>query len=214
MEQAATFPVVCLTAWHLLNTAYRLKPGETVLIHAIGGGVGLVLTQIARAVGAIVIGTVGTAGKGERAKAFGARAVFDRNSGDFVEEVRSITNGVGVDLVIDSVGGDVLNKSFDVVKPFGRIINIGEASGYPQFDIREAVYRRSSSFSGFELLHAISASSRRGEAVKTLVDDLTANRLHLPIERVFELAQVTEMLDLLESRQVSGKLVVRVAPIH
>lgn len=84
---AAAFPVVCLTAHHLLHTAHRLRRGEIVLIHAIGGGVGLALTQMARAAGARVLGTVGDAAKAERALAFGAERVIVRGEEDFVAAV-------------------------------------------------------------------------------------------------------------------------------
>jgi NADPH2:quinone reductase len=125
LDLAAAMPAAAITAWHLLHSAHRLRRGETILIHAIGGGVGLMLTQLARLKGAHVIGTVGSRGKAQRPLAFGAAHVIDRSAEDFVAEAMRLTKDRGVDLVIDSLGAEILERSFDVLRPFGRVINIG-----------------------------------------------------------------------------------------
>lgn len=104
LKLAAAVPTTSITTWHLVNTAYKLRRGETILVHAMGGAVGLMLTQIAAAKGARVIGTVGSASKAERPRSFGAAHVIDRSHQDFVAEVMRLTDGRGVDLVIDSLG--------------------------------------------------------------------------------------------------------------
>ena len=208
----AAFPVVSMTAWHLINTAYALRSGESMLIHAAAGGVGLMLTQMALAKGATVYGTVSSADKATAVLGLGAHAVIDRSKTDFVAEVLSLTDGRGVDLIIDSIGADVLDKSFDAVRPFGHIINIGEAAGYPRFDLRAAMYRRSSSLAGYELLHAIAHSTRHREGVAEVMEGLTSGRLKLPVAHVFPFEQANEMLNCLEARQISGKLLLEVFP--
>ena len=135
-DLGAAFPVVATTAYHLLFSAHSLRKHEILLVHSIGGAVGLMLTQMAVAAGATVIGTVGAKAKGRRAKAFGAARIIDRSAEDFVEAANAFTGGRGVDLVIDSLGSTILERSFDCLRPYGRVINIGEAAGYPEFDIR------------------------------------------------------------------------------
>lgn len=208
LDLAAAMPTAAITAWHLLHSAHRLRRGETILVHAIGGGVGLMLTQIARRKGATVIGTVGSPGKAERPLSFGAHHVIDRSRQDFVAETMRLTKKRGVDLVIDSLGAEILEKSFDALKPFGRVINIGEAAGYPHFDIRAKLYQRSASLAGFEFLHAKPGSPGWRRGIKAILSSLAQGALRMPIEAIFPLAEAGKAHKLLESRQVSGKLLL------
>jgi NADPH2:quinone reductase len=210
LDLAAAMPAAAITAWHLLHSAHRLRRGETILIHAIGGGVGLMLTQLARLRGAQVIGTVGSAGKAERPLAFGAHHVIDRSTEDFVSEVMRLTRGRGVDLVIDSLGAEFLEKSFDALRPFGRVINIGEAAGYPNFDIRAKLYQCSTSLAGFEFLHAKPGSPGWRRGIKAILAYVADGRLRMPIEAILPLAEAGKAHRLLESRQISGKLLLEV----
>jgi NADPH2:quinone reductase len=210
LEAGAAFPVASLTAYHLLHSAHRLKAGETILVHSIGGAVGLLVTQIAAAKGATVIGTVGRAGKGSRALQYGAALVIDRSSRDFVGETLHFTKGTGVDLVIDSLGADILPRSFDVLKTYGRVINIGEAAGYPDFDIRPKLYERSTSLAGFEVLHAMRDPGRWRRGVRFILRQLAEGALEVPIERVFDFGAAADLHRKLESRSVSGKLLLKV----
>lgn len=206
----AAFPAVALTAYHLLHSAYRLRKGETVLIHAIGGAVGLMLTQMARDIGARVIGTVGSAAKGRRARRFGAERVVNRSAEDFVAACHEFTSGKGIDLVIDSLGADILERSFDCLRTYGHIINIGEAAGYPKFPIRPKLYENSTSLAGYELLHAKPGSLRWRRGVRHVLAALAQGRLKVPIERAYPLEQVRSAHRHLESRTVSGKLLLKV----
>ena len=209
LELGAAFPVVSLTAYHLINSAYSLKPGETVLIHAIGGAVGLALTQLAIARGATVIGTVGSAAKGEEARRYGAHLVIDRSQDDFAEAVLAFTGGRGVDLVIDSLGGEVLPRSIDLLRTYGHANNIGEAAGYPDFDIRERLYRNSTSLAGFEVLHATRVPGLWRKGVEEVLEALAAGRLQIPIAGIFDFERVRDMHEKLETRGVSGKLLLK-----
>ncbi len=206
----AAFPVIALTAWHLLFSAHALQSGETVLIHAIGGGVGLMLTQLAVAHGARVFGTVGRAAKADKALALGAERVVVRDTEDFVDAAMALTGGRGVDLVIDSLGGDTLRRSFDALKVYGRVINIGEASGYPDFDIRAKLYERSTALAGFELVHADPGSARWQNGVDAVLARLRDGRLSVPIEHIAPLDRVRDAQALLESRGVAGKVLLHV----
>lgn len=208
---AAAFPVTSLTAYHLLHTAHRIRRGEVVLVHAVGGGVGLALTQLGRAAGAVVLGTVGTAAKAERPTAFGAHRVIARDAEDFVAVALEETGGRGVDLVIDSLGSDILERSFDALRRFGRLINIGEAAGEPHFAIRKKLYERSTSMAGFEVLHAAPGSPRWRLAVRKVLAALASGRLEVPIAGEFPLDRIADAQSFLESRRASGKVLLRVA---
>jgi len=207
-DLGAAFPVVALTAYHLLYSAHAVQAGETILVHAVGGGVGLMLTQLARAAGARVIGTVGSPGKGERARRYGAELVVERGREDFVAAARDFTEGRGVDLVIDSLGADELRRSFDALRTYGRVINIGEAAGYPDFDIRAKLYENSTALAGFELLHAGPGSERWRRGCEFVLGRLAAGELEVPIEGVYPLASAARAHERLESRTVSGKLLL------
>ena len=211
LETGAAFPVVCLTAYHLVNSAYDLTSGETVLVHAIGGAVGLAVTQLAVAKGARVIGTVSRPGKAERALGYGADRVIDRSREDFAEAVRRLTGGEGVDLVIDSLGGDILPRSIELLKTYGHVINIGEAAGYPDFDIRPKLYENSTSLAGFEVLHATRRADLWQKGIEEVLGALRSGALEMPVEQVFPFDAVHDLHRKLESRNVSGKLLLQVA---
>ena len=211
LDLGAAFPMVALTAYHLTRSAYHVRKGEFVLVHAIGGAVGLMLTQMLKGFGAKVIGTVGGPGKGDRARAYGADRIVDRSAEDFVAAARDFTGGKGIDLVIDSLGADILERSFDTLRAYGHIINFGEAAGYPDFEIRPKLYERSTSLAGFEVLHARPGSARWRRGIKFVVDGLASGRLDLPIAGVFPLERCADLQRRLEQRGVSGKLLLEVS---
>ncbi len=211
LQLGAAFPVVTLTAYHLLKSAHSLRRGQVILVHSIGGAVGLMVTQMAVAMGARVIGTVGSRSKSERALAYGAHFVVDRSKEDFVEAALDFTGGRGVDLVIDSLGADILPRSFDALRTYGRVINIGEAAGYPNFDIRSKLYERSTSLAGFEVLHAASDLRRWRRGIRSVVSDVASGALEVPIEGVYPLDEARALHERLEGRGVSGKLLLEVA---
>ncbi|WP_170984274.1 quinone oxidoreductase family protein [Rhodoligotrophos defluvii] len=211
-RMAAAFPVVALTAYHLLYTAHRVRKGETILVHAIGGGVGLALTQLATAAGARVIGTVGSPAKTEIPLKFGAARVIARDKEDFVEVALAETGGRGVDLVIDSLGSDILRRSFDALRTYGRVINIGEAAGDPHFDIRKKLYERSTSLAGFELLHAVPGSQKWRRGLRHVIEAIEARRLTIPVAAEFPLAEIRAAQACLESRGTVGKVLIAVNP--
>ncbi len=210
LDLGAAFPMVALTAYHLTRSAYHVRKGEFVLVHAIGGAVGLMLTQMLKGFGAKVIGTVGGPGKGDRARAWGADRIVERGTEDFVAAAHDFTGGKGIDLVIDSLGADILERSFDTLRTYGHIINIGEAAGYPDFPIRPKLYENSTSLAGFEMLHAKPGSARWRRGVKFVIDGFMSGRLQLPIEGVFPLENCVDLQRRLEQRGVSGKLLLEV----
>ena len=126
-EQGASIPINYLTAWQLVVAMGGLKASETVLVHSAGGGVGIAATQIAKHIGAKVIGTA-SAGKHEELRALGVDHLIDYRTEDFEERARQITGGRGVELILDAVGGDSLKKGYRLLAPTGRLGAFGASS--------------------------------------------------------------------------------------
>jgi len=210
LEVAAAFPVQSLTAYHMLHTIGRVEPGSWVLIHAIGGGVGLYCTQLAVKAGARVIGTVGTPGKERKALDFGAERVVLRTSEDFEAAVMTVTGGTGVDLAIDSLGSGTLDRTFAVVRKLGHVISIGEAEGVPYPNIRERLLPRSLTFTRFHVGHVDPASRAWLDGLERVMGWILDDSLKVPIEHVYPLGEARDMQARIESRQLSGKLVLSI----
>jgi NADPH2:quinone reductase len=128
-RQAASMMLKGMTARYLCRRTYKVKAGDTILVHAAAGGVGLILCQWAKHLGATVIGTVGSADKAALAKAHGCDHTILYREVDFVAKVKEITGGVGVPVVYDAVGKDTFLKSLDCISPMGLMVNFGNASG-------------------------------------------------------------------------------------
>ena len=209
LDVGAAFPIQALTAYHMLFTVYRLKRGDTVLVNAIGGGVGLQCTQLAVHAGARVIGTTGTPGKEKRAMEYGASRVVVTSQEDFEKAVLDFTGGKGVDLAINSYGATMLDRTFNVVRKLGHIISIGEAEGQPFKNIRERILPRSQTFTRLHLGHVDQSSSEWKAGVDHVLGGIGEGWLKVPIEKVFPLAQATDMHRALEGRHVAGKLLLK-----
>ncbi len=210
LDQGAAFPIQALTAYHMLFTVYRLKKGDTVLVHAIGGGVGLFCTQLAVHAGARVIGTVGTSGKEKLPLAYGAERVVLTKTEDFTQAALGLTGGKGVDLAIDSLGAQTLDRTFGVMRKLGHVISIGEAEGMPFNNIRERLLPRSLTFTRLNVGDIEPGSQAWRDGVATVVGGIVEGWLKVPIEGVYPFDQSAEMHRRIESRQVSGKLLLRV----
>ncbi|WP_224360290.1 quinone oxidoreductase family protein [Hyalangium versicolor] len=143
-EVAATAMVRGLTAQMLLTRVHPVGPGTTVLVHAAAGGLGSLLTKWAKRRGATVIGTVGSESKSAIAREAGADHIIVGRETDFAREVTAFTNGRGVDVAYDGIGGTTLLKTLDCVRPFGTVASIGQAGGpIPPLDVSEIGPRRS-----------------------------------------------------------------------
>lgn len=211
-DTGAAFVIQGLTAWHLLHTVSRTRPGDVVLIHAVGGGVGLYLTQLAVAAGARVIGTVGTPGKEERPLRYGAERVVNRAQENFVDAVRDHLRGGDVDKVLDSTGATILDRSFALMRRLGHVVSYGEAEGRPLPNLWERLVERSLTFTRFHLGHSDFASDAWRTAWQEVTGAIVAGRLETPIAQRFALEDVGAMYDRLRSRAVSGKLVLEINP--
>lgn len=210
LDIAAAFPIQALTAYHMLHSVYRVRPGDTVLCHAIGGGVGLHVAQLARIAGARVLGTVGTAGKEVLPLSLGAERVVNNREEDFVAAAHAFTGGAGIDLAIDSLGATTLDRTYDAMRNLGHVINIGEAEGEPFTNIRERILPKSLTFTRFHLKHILPAWPMWTAGYRAVIDAITSGALQVPIVERFALADAAEMHRRLESRSVSGKLLLAV----
>jgi NADPH2:quinone reductase len=210
-DVAAAFYVQALTAWNLLHNVSKTKEGDTILIHAIGGGVGLYLTQLAKAAGAQVIGTVGTAGKENRALEYGANLVVNRSEADFVEATLVFTNGRGVDKVVDSTGASILDRSFDAIRTLGHVVSYGEAEGPPYPNLWEQLVKKSLTFSRMHLGHLDYASDDWKTGSNAILTAIISETLKVPIEGIYAFEEVGDMFAALASRQLSGKVILKVS---
>lgn len=210
-DVGAAFYLQALTAWNLLHTVSKTQNGDTILIHAIGGGVGLYLTQLAKAAGVMVVGTVGTAGKEDRALEYGADLVVNRSQADFVEATLDFTKGLGVDKVIDSTGASILDRSFDTIRPLGHVVSYGEAEGPPYPNLWEQLVKKSLTFTRLHLGHLDYGSEDWKNGHQAVLSAIMENTLKVPIEGVFAFEDVGDMFAALESRQLPGKVILKLS---
>ncbi len=211
LTTAAALPVTYQTAWFALARA-GVTAGETVLVHAGAGGVGIAVTQLAVARGARVIATAGGPAKTAVCRAQGAEIAIDYSTDDFVAAVRDATDGRGADVVIDPVGGDVFTRSLDCLAFEGRLVTVGAAGGPPPPVDPARLIAANVSIVG------LSWGSRypwqRPEAVRAayqaLFDLCASGAVRPPVSRVVSLEQVPAALGELGNRQTTGKIIVRV----
>lgn len=211
LDTGAAFQIQALTAYHMLHTVYKIAEGHTVLVHAAGGGVGLFVVQLAIKAGARVFGTVGTPGKETKPLEYGAEAVMKLGEGDFVSAVRDLTKGEGVDLAIDSLGAETLDRTFGAVRNLGHVINIGEAEGVPYANIRERILPRSQTFTRFHLGHIMERPDLWKRGVDEVLPAISDGSLDVPIVNRIPLEKARDMHTQFEGRHVSGKLLLSVA---
>lgn len=208
-ETGAAMMLKGLTAQYLLRRTFRVEAGHTLLVHAAAGGVGLILTQWAKHLGAKVIGTVGSPEKAELARANGADYVIDYGKENFATRVLEITEGEGVDVVYDSIGKATFEGSLDSLRPFGHFVSFGAASGsIPPFDITTLALK-GSLYATWPLLPA--HLSRREDVLamsKDLFDVVARGAVNIRVHARLPLAEAAEAHRRLEGRQTTGALVL------
>ena len=208
---AAASPVVAVTAYKLLADVGRLQPGESVLIHAASGGVGTTAIQLAKILGAgLVIGTVGSAAKIPAALEASADQVILIDE-DFATEVNRLTDGRGVDLILDSIAGTVTSRSLSCLAMYGRLVIFGSASGEAGKIETTELHASCRSVLGFSLgttrNHRPELLKEAAEKVLTYLSD---GSLKIKVGSTFNLTQAAQAHALMESRQQTGKIVLLV----
>ncbi len=208
-RQAAAIMLQGMTAQYLASATFPLQPGDTCLVHAAAGGVGLLLCQIAKQRGATVIGTAGTHEKAALARGAGADHVVVYTEDDFEDEVRRITGGAGVRVVYDSVGNSTFQKSLNCLAPRGLLALFGQSSGPVAPVDPQLLNQRGSLFlTRPSLRHYVAAREELLARAGDVLGRLTAGTLRLRIDRELPLAAAGEAHRLLESRATSGKLLL------
>ena len=208
-REAAASLVRGLTAEYLVRRCYHLKPGQTVLVHAADGGVGVLLCQWAKHLGATVIGTVGSPEKAEIARAHGCDHPILYRDEDFVARVREITDGKGVPVVYDSVGKDTFMKSLDCLAPFGMMVSYGNASGPPDpIAPRELMVRGSLYLTRPMLDHYARDPNDLRTAAAALFDVMAKGAVRPMMDFEYALADAARAHADLEARKTTGSVIL------
>ena len=197
-----------LTAEYLVRRLFVVKPGDAVLVHAAAGGMGVILSQWARALGATVIGTVGSEAKMAVAMEHGCHHVIDYRREDFVARTLEVTGGQGVEVVYDAVGKDVFVPSLDCLRPLGMAINYGTASGDVEgFDLQR-LHAKSLCVSRPTLRTFIANPGDLQRGAAALFDVARSGQVRLEINRHYPLAEARRAHEELESRSTTGAAVL------
>lgn len=198
-----------LTAAYLLRKTYRVQPGDAVLIHAAAGGVGLIACQWAKALGATVIGTVGSPAKAELAKAHGCDHVINYSSENFTQRVREITAGEGVAVVYDGVGKDTFIGSLDSLRPLGMMVSYGNASGpVPPLDLL-LLSQKGSLFITRPTIATYTAKRGDLEALGAeLFDAVVSGKVRIEVNQTYPLKDAAQAHRDLEARKTTGSTIL------
>jgi NADPH:quinone reductase-like Zn-dependent oxidoreductase len=199
-EEAAALPLVTLTAWHMLVTRAKVQPGEDVLIHAAGSGVGSIAIQIAKLRGARVITTAGSDEKLAKAKELGADEMINYSRADWPKEVKRLTDRRGVDVVVEHTGAETWPGSIAALKSGGRLVTCGATSGFDaRTDIRQIFYRQLTILGSF-----MGAKAELLEAMKFVA----SGAIRAVVDRSMPLTDARRAHELMEDRAQFGKLVL------
>lgn len=208
-QQAAATMLQGMTAHYLIYSTYPLKKGETALIHAAAGGVGLLLVQMARNLGAHVIGTAGSEEKTQLARETGADEVINYNQQDFEAETRRITDGKGVHVVYDGVGKSTFEKDLNVMRPRGYVVLFGGASGpVPPFDPIKLSQKGSLFLTRPTLISYTSTREELEWRANDLFNMIAAGKLKLRIPHIYKLDEAQQAHRDLEARKTTGKVLL------
>lgn len=198
-----------LTAAYLLRKTYRVQPGDAVLIHAAAGGVGLIACQWAKALGATVIGTVGSPAKAELARAHGCDHVINYASENFTQRVRDITHGEGVAVVYDGVGKDTFTGSLDSLRPMGMMVSYGNASGpVPPVDLILLSQKGSLFITRPTLMTYTARRADLLELGRELFDRVASGQLRIEVNQRYALRDAAQAHRDLEARKTTGSTIL------
>ena len=208
-RQAAAMMLKGMTAQYLIRQIYKVGPGDTILMHAAAGGVGLILSQWASALGATVIGTVGTPEKAKLAKANGCAHTILYREEDFVARVLEITDGKKVPVVYDAVGKDTWPASLDCIAPTGMMVSFGQASGpIPPVDLGIFAAKGSLKFTRPTLMTYTAKPEDLQAMAADLFDAVATGKVKLSIDQEYALADAVKAHEDLEGRKTTGSTVI------
>ena len=200
-EEAAALPLVTVTAWHMLVTRANVQPGEDVLVHAAGSGVGSIAIQIAKLRGARVITTASSDEKLAKARELGADATINYTRDDWPKEVKRLTDRKGVDVVVEHTGAATWPGSIAALKNNGRLVTCGATSGFDaRTDLRQVFYRH------LTLLGSFMGS--KGELLEAM-KFVAQGKIRAVVDRVLPFSEARQAHELMESRAQFGKIVLK-----
>jgi acyl transferase domain-containing protein/NADPH:quinone reductase-like Zn-dependent oxidoreductase/acyl carrier protein len=209
LEAAVTIPIAFLTAHYALHTVGRIQSGERVLIHAGTGGVGLAAIQLAQRAGAAVFATAGSPEKRELLMALGASCVTDSRSLAFRDAVLDATGGEGVDLVLNSLSGEAVNKSLEVLRPYGRFVEIGKRDIYENRNLRMRPFRHNISMHAVDLDRlCVERPALVSELFTEVMGTFETGELHPLPRRVFRCDRVVDAFRYLAQAKHVGKVLI------
>ncbi len=208
-EQATAAMMQGLTAHYLVNDAHKLKAGETALVHAAAGGVGSLVLQMARAIGARVIGTASSDEKARLAREAGAEEVIVFTRQDFEREVKLLTDGKGVDVVYDGVGKATFEKNLNVMRLRGMLVIYGMSSGaVPPVDPAKLSEKGSLYMARTTLAHFTATREELLARTSALFGLIADGKLHMRIAKKYPLAEAAQAHRDMEARKLAGKLLL------
>ncbi len=208
-QQAAAAMLQGMTAHYLVHDTYPLKKGETALIHAAAGGAGLLLLQMAKNIGARVIGTVGTEEKAKLAREAGADEIILYAQEDFEAETKRLTEGKGVHVVYDGVGKTTFDKDLNILRPRGYLVLFGASSGpVPPFDLVKLSQKGSLFVTRPTLVHHIATHEELQQRATAVLTMIAKGKLKLRIEHIYPLREAQQAHRDLEARKTTGKLLL------
>ena len=208
-EQGAAFPLQGMTAHYLLHEFYKIKTGDTILIHAAAGGMGGLLVPWAKRLGARVIGTVSTEEKAKIAKASGADEIIIYTEQDFVKESKRLTKDKGPDLILDSVGKDTFTKDLEAVASRGHIVLYGSASGAAEPLLPNSLQTKSITVSGGSLFNFLDTREELLMRANAVLQGIKEGWLKLNIEHTLPLQEAAKAHEMMENRKTTGKIILK-----
>jgi NADPH2:quinone reductase len=209
-EQGAAFPLQGMTAQYLLLEFYKIKPNDDVLVHAAAGGMGLLLVQWLKHLGATVIGTVSTPEKAQLAKEVGADHIILYSEQDFVAETKRITQGKGADYIIDGVGKTTFTKNLDAAKRRGHICIFGSASGPAEPIAPNMLQIKSLTIWGGSLFNYQDMREEILMRANAVLQGIQEGWLKLKADTIFSLDKAADAHRELESRKTTGKVILQI----
>lgn len=210
-EQAAAAMLQGMTAHYLTKSTFPLKTGDTCLVHAAAGGAGLLIVQMAKSIGARVLGTVSTEAKADLARANGADEVIRYTEQDFEQAVKQLTGGRGVDVVYDSVGKTTFDKSLNCLRPRGMLVLFGQSSGaVPPVDPNILNPKGSLYLTRPSLAHYVMTREELEWRSGEVLTAVASGALRLRIDRTYPLSRAGDAHQALEGRATTGKLLLSI----
>ena len=198
-----------LTAQYLLRRTYRVQPGDTILVHAAAGGMGLILCQWGKHLGATVIGTVSTEEKAAQARAAGCDHAIVHGEGDFVATVKEVTNGEGCAVVYESIGKDTFRRSMDCLRPLGMMASYGHASGAPDpVDVIELGARGSLFLTRPAIMHYMAKREDMVAGARELFEVVRNGAVKPAVNHLYPLSEAAEAHRMIEARRTTGATVL------